>query len=206
MKTSLLLFTFIISAMATLYGQSADRFIRIVGNASRTVIADEWHAEFTISEVKTSEYRPGTGMGFEDAHINFLYTMKDLGVPEDAVQEMDNTPTKYNAGQQITYQVALTDQEQIKALLSKPIPGVRVQNAKYAFAPMSEAEEKEMALEAIEDARRKAKSLAHNIDQKLGKLLNIEDTSTGCCGEIRDAKESSITRTYHVNVTFQLKG
>ena len=39
----------------------------------------------------------------------------------------------------------------------------------------------------------------------VGKILNIEDTSTGCCGEIKDSKESVTTVTYHVNVTFELK-
>jgi hypothetical protein len=42
------------------------------------------------------------------------------------------------------------------------------------------------------------------MSMKLGKILNIEDTSSGCCQEIEDSKNNKVSKTYKVNITFEL--
>lgn len=98
----------------------------------------------------------------------------------------------------------MSDIKLIEALATIPVSGATITDTKYFFSNLPENTEELLAIEAIEDAKRKAKSLCAELGMKLGKILNIEDTSSGCCMDLEDSPTMNVQKTYKVNVTFEL--
>jgi hypothetical protein len=103
------------------------------------------------------------------------------------------------------YTLTLNDKTKIQALQEVNLDGVGITSGQYTYQPADPLIGTQLPIDAIEDAKRKAESIGKEIGMQVGKILNIEETSTGCCGEIKDSRESTTTVTYRLNVTFELK-
>ncbi len=185
--------------------QSTDRFIRIVGNASHTFEADGLILEISVSEVSGNEYKKISSMPFEEVHSHFITALSNIGIPETALVRTDKNTSKANQASFRNYSLTLNDKTKIRALQEISLNGVGVTSGLYTYQPVDQMIERELTINAIEDAKRKAESIGKEVGMRVGKILNIEDTSKGCCGEIKDSKESTTTVTHNVNVTFELK-
>ena len=101
--------------------------------------------------------------------------------------------------------MTLKDKAQIQALQQINLTGVLVNAGLFTYPPADPIIESQLPIAAIEDAKRKAESISKEVGMRVGKILNIEDTSSGCCDQIKESKESVTTVAYQVNVTFELK-
>ena len=205
MKDSILMLLSFFLVFNQASSQSTDRFIRVVGNASHTFMADGLKAEISVSEVNGNEYKKVSPISFDDVHSRFITELSKIGVPETALIRTDKNTPKANQGPYRNYTLTINDKSKIQALQEMNLDGVRVNSTLYTYQPADAEIERQLTINAIEDAKRKAESISKEVRMRVGKILNIEDTSTGCCGEIKDSKESVTTVTYHVNVTFELK-
>mgnify|MGYP003596873550 CR=1 FL=1 len=184
--------------------QSTDRFIRIVGNASHTFTADGRIFEISISEVAANDYKKVSAIPFEDVYSRFITELNTIGIPENALVRTDKT-SKVNQPSFRNYSLTLKDKAQILALQQVNLTGVVVNAGLYTYPPTDPIIESQLPIAAIEDAKRKAESISKEVGMRVGKILNIEDTSSGCCDQIKESKESVTIVTYQVNVTFELK-
>ena len=185
--------------------QSSDKFIRIVGNASHTFVADGLKADISVSEVVGNEYRKVNSIPLEEVNNRFLETLKTIGIPENLLTVADPITQRRDGVNMRKYTLICKDKSKVQALQAVVLDGVRVNSVLYTFMPVDPMVEKQMALEAIEDAKQKAESLCKDIQMRVGKMLNIEDTSGGCCSEMQDSIDPTTTKTYTVNVTYALK-
>ena len=205
MKDSILILLSFFLIVNQVSSQSTDRFIRVVGNSSHTFMADGLKAEISVSEVAGNDYKKTSPVPFEEVHSRFITELGNIGIPETALVRTDKNTPKANQAPFRNYTLNVNDKTKIQAVQDISLDGVRVSSVLYTFHPADAEIERQLTINAIEDAKRKAESISKEIEMRVGKILNIEDTSTGCCGEIKDSKESVTTVTYHVNVTFELK-
>jgi uncharacterized protein YggE len=185
--------------------QSTDRFIRIVGNASHTFEADGRIFEISVSEVTGNEYRKVSPMPFEEVYSLFISHLDKIGIPENALVRTDKSTSKAYSTSNRSYSLTLNDKAKIEALQQMLLNGVGVNAGLYTYPPADVMIESQLTTDAIDDAKRKADSISKEVGMRVGKILNIEDTSAGCCSQIKDSREPVTTVTYHVNVTFELK-
>ena len=161
--------------------QSTDRFIRIVGNASKSYKANKAALTLTVSEVQPNEYRQVKYKPIETIHQELVVSLGKLSfTPSDLSK--DNLAAFSGGFQSVRterYRLLLTDLSKLQEVSSLAVEGVKMGELKYLFdSPGFDAEE-EMAMNAVKDAERKAKKLAAEIGKKVGKILNIDDKSSG---------------------------
>jgi hypothetical protein len=205
MKTPLFAFLLLLTGISALHGQSDDRFIRIVGNASKTFTAFRYKADFTVSELKENEQRKIKAASIHEVYARLIDSLAARGIPEESITYLEGLPGNATGVKQNKYSLALFDFNKIPALHQISLDGFRLQSGLYSFSPVTKEEQQELAKQAIADAQRKAEALAVTIGKTVGKILNIEDNSTGCCGDIKDDNEQTASVTYHINITFRLK-
>lgn len=166
-------------------GQTTERFIRIIGNAVHEFEAEGLSLDVAISEVQPNKYKKIAYKKFEDSYQEFISQLKAIGLSENDLKDSPKTNLKYNKTFTKNYTLKMTQKSQISELgeLDK-IEDARITNIKYTYGNNSAVEE-ELALSAIKDAKRKAQNLCDALDLELGKMLNIEDTSSGCCSSLK---------------------
>ena len=82
---------------------STDRYIRIIGLAEKTIMADQMRVEFTLSEIKGNEYQKIYPKSIEDVKTEFQEMLKlngidILNIEEDKLKNI----TKSNYGKVAT--------------------------------------------------------------------------------------------------------
>ena len=82
--------------------------------------------------------------------------------------------------------------------------GFRITDTKYLYGKIDDNLETELSLKAIQDAKRKAKTICNDIKMKVGKILNIEVKEGGFSSSTKENKESNTIKTYKVTITFKL--
>jgi len=97
-----------------------------------------------------------------------------------------------------------TDFKNLEKLFKINHPGFRITNTSFIYENLNENLESKLSLEAIGDAKRKAKSICDEIDKELGKILNIEVKEGYFSSNIREDKNENRYITYRVAITFQL--
>lgn len=207
MKKTLFLFA-ILSLLSTnsVYAQSTDRFIRIIGNAKKEYKASKAALAFTVSEIQPNEYRQVKYKPIETVLQELTANLVKMGY-NAADLTKDNAAAFSGSFQSVRtekYRLVLKDLSKLQEVSGVVVEGVKIGELKYLFDEPGYAAEEEMALNAVKDAERKAKKLASEIGKKVGKILNIEDKSSGCCREIQENVRPEFTHTYKVNVTFEL--
>lgn len=155
-----------------------------------------------MSEIQANENRQIKAVPFEAVYSGFIQSLTSAGLDQSLLTPKDFNTAKYGAR---SYILTLDTPEEMNKLKDVNITeGVKMNPILYTYKADPNIEE-QLITQAIDDAKRKAMNICREIDMQLGKILNIEDASTGCCGEIKDSKESTTTKTYTVSVTFELK-
>lgn len=203
MKRFITLLVLCLCIMNTSFGQSTERFIRIIGNASQEFISTGTVLNFVISEVAPNEYKQIRYKSIDQAYSEFVEEMGKIGIPESKLMRTTGNISKYAKTVQRAYSLSLNDQKQLDAVSAMDISGVKLNSINYTYT-YDEDVEQSLALSAIDDAKRKAKNLCSSIGMNMGKILNIEDTSNGCCSDMGENKEPTMKKAYKVKVTFEL--
>lgn len=195
----LLLFTI---ALSTCLGaQSTERFIRIVGNAKKEIQASKAQVYFTVSEVKESTYNKTEAKTYDTVYDEVVTAFADIGIEATAVQRVFSSGSSYrrNTSNNFLVEVDLQQEEKVKSI---SVPGLQMSKSQYLFEKEDVMLETELSLQALKDAKRKAKAICDDIEMKLGKILNIEvkegnrTTNAG--------KDKIKMATYRVTITFKL--
>jgi len=197
----LLITTFILSS--SLYGQSTERFIRIIGNAKTEISANKAKIQFSISEQKSSKYNEkSTDISFEEAYDTTINKLSEIGIEESDL-ELVIQAKSYSKGKSKSYTI-ITDIDKLKQVSNIQDDIMQIKEIRYLFDFSDEDLETELSLIAINDAKRKAKALCDEINMKVGKILNIEvkETSYGT-EKIVNSKEDMI-KSYRLAITFKL--
>ena len=197
----LLILTLILST--SVYSQSTERFIRIIGNAKKEISADKAKIQITISEQKANKYNQSSkDISFEEAYNSTITELSKIGIKESEL-EIVIQGKSYSRGNSKNYYV-ITDFDKLEKISSIQVDGMRIKEIKYLFDMSDEDLETELSLKAINDAKRKAKAICDEINMKVGKILNIEVKESSYGTEKIENKKEDIIKSYRVAITFKL--
>ncbi len=200
-KTILLVFiSLFISSFS--FAQSAERFIRIIGNAKKEISAQKTKVQFSISEQKSRSISQQEEISFEDAYAAAIAALSKVGIEEDELRVVVES-NSYARMTTKNYAV-ITDLDKLEGLSTINLSTFRIKNISYIYDAPDQALETELSLKAINDAKRKAKAICDDINMKVGKILNIEVKETGFGTDPREKKKESNVHGYRVAVTFKL--
>jgi uncharacterized protein YggE len=201
---SFLFLLFLVGWISTLQGQSTERFIRVVGNSSTTFEANKAKLAFTITAIKQNSYEKKAKRSVEMIYEEWLAQLEPLGFKDaDLKRDFSNFSSMRN--QDIDkYTLVIDLEKDFETIADIEIEGLRLTNTIFIFDQPGASIEDQLAIDAIEDATRKADALCKRLGKKRGKILNIEDVSSGCCRSIPEGKKEQVEKTYKVNVTFEL--
>lgn len=197
----LVLFGFL---FVSLYSQSTDRFIRIIGNSEKVYESNITRVYFVLNEIAPNEYKKISYKSLDAVYADFLEMMTKIGFRENQIKQTNTEINKYNKTRTKSYYVDFTSQKQLDGFSAIQNEGFRVKDVRYLYANIDPNTESDLSLQAIQDAKRKAQRICDELGMKLGKILNIEDKSSGCCGNIDESKKSETTMKYKITITFEL--
>ncbi len=200
MKNLLILGFLLVSI--TLVGQSTEKFIRILGNASETFEATGVNLNFTVSEVAPNEYRQIRYKSVDDVRKEVQEEFSKIGVNFSTAQE--NLSAIRNSKKLTENYTITVKEDKANEILKLGIEGFQTQSPKYVFESPDENYESRMALMAIKDAKRKATAIAKEIGKEIGDILNIDDSASKKY-EKQESRQKTSTLKYNVTVTFALK-
>lgn len=186
------------------FGQSTERFIRIVGNSQVTFDSDVTRVYFSVSEVAPNEYKKISYKSIDESYRELIEVLTNAKIDINNVKKTNSELNKYNKTETKDYYVDVKDINKLDALSGFQKDGFKIKDVKYLFESIESDIESRLSFEAIDDAKRKANNICNELDMKLGRILNIEDRSSGCCTIIKESKTPSVTKKYNVNITFEL--
>jgi len=204
MKRTKLFILFSFLFLTTIQSQSTERFIRIIGNSNHVFESNLSRVYFTVNEVAPNEYKKISYKTIESAHAEFVEKMQQIGFQENEIIQTNGKLSKFNKTKTKYYYIDVSDQEKLDGLSGLQNPAYSISEVKYLYTNLDPNTESKLSLEAIKDAKRKAKKLCDELDMKLGKVLNIEDRSSGCCTVIEESKRSETAKKYNITITFEL--
>jgi uncharacterized protein YggE len=192
---------FVISSFA----QNEDRFIKILGNASQSFEATAMNINLTLTEVARDEYRQVRYKSIEDVttEVNTELAKIGLSLTKNAA-EVFPPQSHYNSTPQIGYNLDVDDIAQAKQVYALQVQGLKVNNYNFVFDSNLKINEDQLAFEALKDAKRKATALANEIGKKVGKVLNIEDRSSGTMRAPSNGRNNEHSVRYGITVTYEL--
>jgi uncharacterized protein YggE len=197
----LLILTLILST--SVYSQSTERFIRIIGNAKKEISADKAKVQITISEQKANKYNENSkDISFEEAYNSAMTELSKIGIEENELEIVIESKS-YSRVNSKNYYV-ITDFDKLEKISSIQVDGMRIKEIKYLFNISDEDLETELSLKAINDAKRKAKTICDEINMKVGKILNIEVKESSYGTEKIENKKEDMIKSYRVAITFKL--
>lgn len=203
-QTFLLVIIFNLAANLT-FAQSIERFIRIVGTSKHEFVSNGVKIDLNVSEIPENSRGGVKAMSYDSVHYKFIAALKKIGLNENNIETNNININRNYMSFSKNYSLYANDQKTPEKLASLKLEGVQINSILYTYSKIENQDIENMLLNAIEDAKRKAVNITKETGLKLGKILNIEDTSGGCCGDIKETKETKITKTYNVNITFELK-
>lgn len=198
--------TFVILLFATtIMAQSTERFIRIIGNSSYEFKADTYRVYFTISENLPNNYNKEEYKSLESNIAESMESLKKIGVKENQIFKnyKSKNATNYNVKSE-SYYMDISNKEILNKISSIKNSGFKIEITKFLYLNINPNIEGNLSKEAINDAKRKAKSIADEIGKKVGKILNIEDKAASCCADFGEIDQDSVTKKYTLNITFEL--
>jgi hypothetical protein len=207
MKKTMLIITLFLFCIIN--AQSTDRFIRIVGNSAYDFKADSYRVYYNISEILPNEYAKTDYKSLESNVSELNENLKKIGIKENQINiNYKNKNMSYGGGYGNAkinfYYVDINSKELLNNFFSIKSNGFKIENTKFLYKNSNENIEFNLAKNAIDDAKRKANSIAKEIKMNVGKILNIEDKSSGCCSNFGELDTDEINKKYTIHVTFQL--
>ena len=204
-KNNYLIPLLLLFSCSILFSQNDDEFIRIVGNSEFEFDFTEIKVQMNVTEIIPTRYNDSLSVSFEE-NFNALNTfLEELNLPENSLERIDYKIPKKGRALSKTYMLELYSLDDLERLMEYGNDGVSVSSVKFGYSGIDQSVEESLIMNAISDAKRKASRICKNLKMKLGKILSIEDTSSGCCKTIKDSKTKTTKIKYSVNVTFELK-
>ncbi len=197
-------FIVLLLMVSTINAQSTERFIRIIGNSDHTYVANVTRVYFTVNEIAPNEYKKISYKPLETVYDEFVISLSELGISKRQIMPAKLEAYRYNKTKTKNYFVDVKDQKTLEGLSGLQSDGFKVKSVQYLYANIDENIENELSLNAIKDAKRKAERLCTELDMKLGKILNIEDRSSGCCTSIDPSNKPETNKKYKITITFEL--
>lgn len=198
----ILILTLIFST--SIYGQSKDRFIRIIGNAKKEIKAEKAKVYFTVSELKANKYSKNKeDVSYENVYSEVVSKFAELGILENDINKVFKNRNSYNKTTSNNFYIE-SDFNNLKKITNILINGFRITETKFLYGRTDDNLETELSLKAIKDAKRKAKAICDEIKMKVGKILNIEVKEGDFSSRPKESKENSTIITYKVTITFKL--
>lgn len=203
-KKIMIAVAFIFVLFSSLGAQSTERFVRIIGNANKTYTSDKTRVHFIVSEVAPNEYKKISYKPIETTFSEVVQKFGELGISESELSQSNTKLGRFNKTKTRNYFVDLDNQEAMDGISSLENPGFNISKVTFLYTDIDPEVENELSLKAIGDAKRKARKICAELDMKLGKILNIEDKSSGCCSDIAESSKSEVSKKYNVTITFEL--
>lgn len=205
-----ILITFSLLFIANLNGQNptTEKFIRIVGLSEKTIDYDKIMIDYSLSEIEPNEYKQIRHKSLEDVQSEFISQLNLSGLNEENISSdaMTNlSSSRYSKSKSRSYSIVVKNENELEKFKSLDVDGLKILKANYVYSDDFKKYTETMILEAIKDAKRKAKNIAKAIDREVGNLLNIDDKVGMKTGSKYDKKNSQKKLTYSINVTFELK-
>jgi uncharacterized protein YggE len=183
--------------------QSTERFIRIIGNSKKMISADKGKVYFSINEIKASKYDKNSNeIKYDTIYKQVISKLSEFNIAEGQLQKALNKRNKYNQESKNFY--IETDLNNLEKISNISIKGFSITETVYIYQTKNENLETELSLEAIKDAKRKAKAICKSIDMKLGNILNIEVKEGDFPSSSIEKKDIKSLKTYKVTITFNL--
>lgn len=203
MKKTIQLLILALTLSTSVFSQSTERFIRIIGNAKKEISAEKAKVQITISEQKANKYKQNPkDISFEEAYSSTITELSKIGIKESEL-ELVIQGKSYLRGNSINYYV-ITDIDKLEKISNIQIDGMRINSIKYLFDMSDEDLEVELSLKAINDAKRKAKAICDEVNMKVGKILNIEVKESSYGTEKIEKKKEDMIKSYRIAITFKL--
>ncbi len=206
MKKLLLVTCLAFMFISVVNSQSTEKFIRILGNAKHVVKSNGIKLKATLQEVAPNEYRKVRYIPIDEVRENLNTELSAIGLPSSGLEEIWPPARNYNKVPSENYWIYLKDKETARKVMEIQQEGLTFSDVSYTFDKVDPSVYDDLALEAIDDARRKAKALAKEIGKSVGEVLNLEDQS-----RLESARSYSSSNTsdskgvaYSVVVTFEL--
>ena len=91
----ILILTLIFST--SIYGQSTERFIRIIGNAKKEIKAEKVKVYFTVSELKATKHSTNKeDLSYENAYSAVVSKFSELGIQETDIKKAFKKRNNFN--------------------------------------------------------------------------------------------------------------
>lgn len=187
-----------------LSAQELDNTIRIVGQASQTVEPIGIHVKFKIEEVERNEYQKIMARTLEDVRLDLTNHLESMGYSKANLEELLPNSGGYNSKINEIYQIKLKTLEDLKEFKQGNFTGFTITEVQYAYDSSIGIDDKKLAKEAIDDARRKAESLAKHIGKKVGEVRSVHDRSYSKLSVPATHRADKYTLKYEINISFDL--
>ena len=200
-STYLIILTLLISNCIN--AQSTDRFIRIIGNSNKEIKADKAKIYFSVSEIKESNYNNSESQTYDEVYNDVISKFEENGYKTNHINE-PNENLRRNYGNNSKEFFIIANYDDLKKFHNINNPGFRIKKTTFLFSLTNKNLESELSLQAINDAKQKAKNICQEIDKKVGKILNIEVKEGDLFSNKTESKNDKFMITYKVTITFKL--
>jgi hypothetical protein len=144
----------------SIYAQSTERFIRIIGNTKREFSAKGVILNLTIAELQPNEYKQIKYKPFETVYSEFVTELGKIGIAESQLVQDQKNLGKFTQTVSKEYSIRLPDLNYLEKMATIQMSGVNYTDTRYTFGTLDEDIETQMAKAAIDDARGKHKNYA----------------------------------------------
>ena len=184
--------------------QNMERFIKIVGNSEETINTKGIQLKITLQEIEGNEYQKVREKKLDEIKAELTAALPVIGLRSQDLEEIFPPQSNYGRHKTENYTINVKDKEQAKQLYELDIKGLKLNNINYVYDTQHKIDDFAMASAAIGDAQRKAEALAQIVGKKIGKVLNIVDTSYGTIKIPENVRYETYTYKYTVTITYEL--
>lgn len=194
-----------LSTTSLISQEITDKYITILGQAKQQFESKGLELTIDVTEVKENEYQKIRGKSIEEGTNDLLATIANMGYGKKDLAEVFPPSNGYRNNKKTSYKLIVKNEDEAKRLYRMGLKGVSVSKYEYIYDNTT-IDDFKLAKDALKDARRKAESLAKEVGMKVGKVLNIEDTSySGKNRSSRNDRNSKSTYIYKLQVTYSLE-
>lgn len=203
MKTRIFIFLFLLSSL-NIFSQT-DKFIEVIGSSELEIKSESVRIFIQLSEIKRDEYQKIREQSVEEELIELNTYLKTIGYSKEDLIEIWPTQNNYNNKEKIQqFYLFLKNKEEAKAISNFPIKGFKVSKFSYYYPQEIKIDYKDLSIQAIESARKKAEHLAKSVNKKIGRIINISDLSKRKITPSSFSNKISVIINYTLTIKYEL--